>query len=222
MNWQDHIGRDAPTKAAASARRARAAGWVKPLYKVRRLRGLVQRVCARLEGGLMWSDTWRDILSDDHGVDVGRYSYGSLLGAGVLPRGSIIGRYVSCGTGLIVRRRDHPTDRAVMHPFFYNAALGLVKTDTIAANQDNPLVIGHDVWIGDRVTILGGCTRIGNGAVLAAGAVVTRDVPAYAIVGGVPAKRLRMRFDADRIAALEHSRWWDRDIADLVKDPPDV
>lgn len=222
MNWRDHIRGDAAAVAASRSRQAQAAGWLKPLYAVRRLRGPVRRLCARLEGGLMWSATWRDILADHHGVDVGAYSYGALMDAGVLPRGTVVGRYVSCGTGLIVRRRDHPVERAVMHPFFYNAVLGLVQTDTIAADQDNPLVIGHDVWIGDRVTVLGGCRTIGNGAVLAAGAVVTRDVAPYEIVGGVPAKRLKMRFDETVIARLEQSRWWERDIADLVKDPPDV
>lgn len=106
-----------------------------------------------------------------------------------------------------------------LHPFFYFSRLGLVKQDTIPAASDNPLDIGDDVWIGDRVTILSGCRRIGRGAVIAAGAVVTRDVPAFAIVGGVPARLIRMRFDPEQIARIENTRWWERDIADIVKDP---
>jgi len=124
------------------------------------------------------------------------------------------------GRGLIIRRRNHPVDRAILYPFFYNAALVLLKQDTIPKERDNPLQIGHDVWIGDRVTILSGCQSIGNGAVIAAGAVVTRDVPAYAMVGGVPAKLIRMRFDATRIAELEASQWWEMDIAALITSPP--
>lgn len=194
--------------------------WVVSIYRFRHLRGLVRRYCDAQPGGLMLSATWRAILKRYHGVSVGAYSYGSLMRPGVLPTGTIVGRYVSCGSALIVRRRDHPTDRPIMHPYFYNAALGVVAEDTIAAVSMNPLTIGHDVWIGDRVTILSGCRRIGNGAVLAAGAVVTKDVADYAIVGGVPAKQLRLRFSATEIADLEASRWWDKDIKALVENPP--
>ena len=76
--------------------------------------------------------------------------------------------------------------------------------------------VGNDVWIGERALILGGVS-VGNGAVIGAGAVVTKDVPAYvvtkdvpayAIVGGVPAKLIRFRFSEERIAELEKSAWW--------------
>lgn len=168
----------------------------------------------------MHSTTWRDILQTYHAVFVGPYSYGSMLTPGVLPAGTHVGNYCSVGSDLILRRRDHPTDRPFLHPFFYNSALGLLQRDSIPLDRDNPLTIGHDVWIGDRVTILGGCKTIGNGAVIAAGAVVTRDVAPYTIVGGVPARLMRQRFDTTMIAALEASHWWDRDIASLIADPP--
>jgi acetyltransferase-like isoleucine patch superfamily enzyme len=190
------------------------------LYRVPRLRGLVRRLCGRLEGELMRSASWREVLRRFHGVEVGRWSYGAILTPGVLPRGTRAGHYCSVGQDLIVRRRDHPLDRPVLHAFFYNARLGIVPRDTIPAVADNPLVIGHDVWIGDRVTILSGCRVIGNGAVLAAGAVVTRDVAPYTLVAGVPARPVRARFDAARIAGVEASRWWERDPADLAADPP--
>ena len=189
-------------------------------YKFRRLRPLVQRFCFRFEGGPMFSETWREILRSSHGATIGRYSYGSILTPGILPQGSDFGAYCSVGTGLIVRRRDHPVERPILHPFFYNADLGVVRVDTILLEQDNPLVVGNDVWIGDRVTILSGCRQIGNGAVIAAGAVVTRDVMPYAIVGGIPARQLRMRFAADRISHIEASRWWEKDIVELIENPP--
>lgn len=170
----------------------------------------------------MYSQSWRQILRAYHRVEIGRYSYGDILRPGVMPEGSRIGAYCSVGTQLIVRRRDHPLDRAVLHPFFYNAALGLVAKDTIGANADNPLLIGNDVWIADRVTILSGCRIIGNGAVLAAGAVVTHDVPAYAVMAGVPARILKMRFGPEDIAALEARQWWEKDIATLIADPPSI
>ena len=72
------------------------------------------------------------------------------------------------------------------------------------------IVIGNDVWIGYEALILAGVT-VGDGAIIAAHAVVTKDVPPYTIVGGVPAKPIRKRFDDDTIAALEKLRWWDWD-----------
>ncbi len=189
-------------------------------YRLGRLRPSVLKACARLEGGAIHSATWRQILKDHHSICVGRYSYGAILQPGVLPPGTVVGAYCSVGGQLIVRRRDHPVDRPFLHPFFYNSALGLLTRDTIPTDLENPLVIGNDVWIGDRVTILSGCKTVGNGAVIAAGAVVTRDVPPYAIVGGVPAKVIRKRFDAAQIARIEASLWWERDIASLIKAPP--
>ncbi|MCB1333343.1 MAG: oligosaccharide flippase family protein [Roseivivax sp.] len=213
---------DARARARRAEKKSRSAlaPLILALYRFRRLRGLARRLAFRLEGGQMWSRTWRDILRRYHGADVGRYSYGDVLRPGVLPAGSWVGDYCSIGAGLIVRRRDHPVHRPILHPFFYNSVLGLLKEDSIPRDEDNPLVIGHDVWIGDRVTILSGCRQIGNGAVIAAGAVVTRDVPPYAIVAGVPAMVLRPRFSPDKVAILENSQWWERDIADLIADPP--
>lgn len=189
-------------------------------YKARRLRPLVRKLCFRMEGGGIHSATWRRILREHHHIRIGLYSYGAILNPGVLPSGTQVGAYCSVGADLIVRRRDHPTDRPFLHPFFYNSALGLLPRDSIPQDAENPLTIGNDAWIGDRVTILSGCRTIGNGAIIAAGAVVTRDVPSYAIVGGVPAKIIRFRFDDALIARLEASHWWERDIASLIKDPP--
>jgi acetyltransferase-like isoleucine patch superfamily enzyme len=82
------------------------------------------------------------------------------------------------------------------------------------------LRIGHDVWIGDRVTILSGCKSIGDGAVVAAGAVVTRDVAAFSVVGGVPARVIRMRFPEERISEIVASRWWEKDLESIISDAP--
>ncbi|MBR2872690.1 MAG: CatB-related O-acetyltransferase, partial [Lentisphaeria bacterium] len=71
--------------------------------------------------------------------------------------------------------------------------------------------IGSDVWIGLNAVIMDGVT-VGNGAVIGTNAVVTKDVPPYAIVVGIPAKVLRYRFDSDTIARLEKLRWFDRDL----------
>ena len=85
-------------------------------------------------------------------------------------------------------------------------------------------VIGNDVWTGRNATILAG-VRIGNGAVIGAGAVVTKDVPPYAIVGGVPAKIIKYRFSPEQIEAMEQIQWWnwdDQTIADRFDDFLDI
>jgi len=186
------------------------------LYSIRVLRPWIRYLSTKLENGPIFSFTMKAVLKKFHGVDVGKYSYGAVLEPGVLPAGSKVGRYCSVGRELIVRRRDHPINRPYMHPFFYNASLGLLDRDSIADVHDNSLEIGHDVWIGDRVTILSGCRSIGTGSVLAAGAVVTSDVPPYSIIGGVPGRIIRSRLDEKTIETLENSAWWERDIVELI------
>ncbi|MEM7211017.1 MAG: CatB-related O-acetyltransferase [Pseudomonadota bacterium] len=205
-NWHT----DAVERAIARERKSnsRVANLLARAYGIRKLRPIIHKLCSRLEGGALFSTTVRALLRRHHGVTVGAYSYGDILKPGVLPPGSHVGAYCSVGCGLIVRRRDHPIERLSQSPMFYNAKLGLVRRDTIHDDRENPLSIGNDVWIGDRVTILSGCQRIGNGAVIAAGAVVSKDVPAYTIVGGVPARPIKKRFPGVVAARLEASRWW--------------
>lgn len=93
-------------------------------YRFRRLQGFVLRLCARLEGDAFHSATLRRILRVYHEVEVGPYSYGSILRPRVLPPGSRVGAYCSVGAELIVRRRNHPHERLFMHPFFTMLRLG--------------------------------------------------------------------------------------------------
>ena len=83
---------------------------------------------------------------------------------------------------------------------------------SIATAWDNhgDITVGSDVWIGYEAVILAGVT-IGDGAIIGSRAVVTKDVPPYTIVGGVPAKPIRRRYDEDTVARLEALRWWDWD-----------
>ncbi|MBQ7922064.1 MAG: CatB-related O-acetyltransferase [Clostridia bacterium] len=114
-------------------------------------------------------------------------SLGDYSGIGVNARingDCTIGDYVMMGTDVVVITRNHcyeRTDIPMMHQGFA---------------EERPVVIGNDVWIGDRVIILPG-VHIGDGSIIAAGAVVTRDVPPYAIVGGVPAKVIKNRKDRE-------------------------
>jgi acetyltransferase-like isoleucine patch superfamily enzyme len=167
----------------------------------------------KFEGGYYYSATLRHIFSRYHRVVVGAYSYGDCFVPGVLPPGSEVGRYVSIASALRVFARNHPTTWLSMHPFFYNAQLGIVPHDLISNGR---LWIGHDAWIGDRVTITPGCSRIGIGAVVGAGSVVTRDVPDFAIVAGNPARLIRFRFPENTRKAIIESQWWSLPVSDCA------
>lgn len=105
-----------------------------------------------------------------------------------------IGKYCSIGRDVSIGVGTHPTDWITTSPLFYSKQRGLVNKTTYNHNNINsPTIIGNDVWIGTKAIIMSGIT-IGDGAIIAAGAVVTKNVKAYEIVGGVPAKRLKDRF----------------------------
>jgi virginiamycin A acetyltransferase len=165
----------------------------------------------------MWSTTYRELMRSHYGVSIGIHSYGPCLLPGHLPAGTRVGNYCSLAGGLQVFRRNHPVDRISQHPFFFNAAVGLLDRDTIPAVEDNPLTIGHDVWIGQNVLIAPGCRSIGHGAVVASGAVVTADVAACALVGGVPAKLIRWRLSEELRAAWLRSEWWLKPVSELAE-----
>lgn len=183
-------------------------------YRWGRLRGFCVAAIARLEGGHFYSATLRRILERYHGVRVGAYSYGECMVPGAWPAGVTVGRYVSVAPGVRVFHRNHPYDRLSMHPFFYNSALGWVAKDTITSGT---LEIGHDVWIGERAIMTPGCRNIGIGAVVAAGAVVTHDVPPFAIVAGNPARVLRFRFSEEVRQVVKESKWWERSVEECVQ-----
>jgi acetyltransferase-like isoleucine patch superfamily enzyme len=190
--------------------RSRRAALLLPLYAS--LRGLgastgrrmLARVIGHLEGGEMRSATLRRIMSQCHGIEIGAHSYGCFDPIR-FPPGTRIDRYVSVGPGVAAYRRNHPLDRLSLHPYFYNPRHG-ANTDADVATS--PLVIEAGAWLGANAIILPGCQRIGRGAVVAAGAVVTRNIPDYAVAAGNPARVLRSRMDDAAMAAAERSAWW--------------
>ncbi len=168
----------------------------------------------------MFSATLRDILRERFGVEVGRYSYGPCLHPGFLPRGTRVGNYCSFAAGILIFRRNHPLDRLSQHPFFFNERCGILEAGAIPGDSANPLEVGHDVWIGARSVILPNCRSIGTGAVIGAGAVVTRDVPAFGVVGGNPARRIGERFTPEVEAAVVSSEWWLKPLPEVLEQLP--
>lgn len=139
--------------------------------------------------------------------------------------GADIGHFCSIANQVVVGGGRHPVDWAGMSPVFYEGRDSVAKKfSTFPRPSPQRTSIGSDVWIGYSAIIMQGVT-IGDGAVIGAGSVVTRDVPPYAIVGGSPARLIRYRFDGPLREALLASRWWDRSdavlerCADQIRDP---
>ncbi len=132
-----------------------------------------------------------------------------------------IGRYCSVAKHVDIGLPQHPTNWLSIHPrqYFENYCNWSQHTGTKVATKEfsgeaGMTEIGNDVWIGDHVVIMSG-VHIGDGAIIAAGSVVTKDVPPYAIVGGVPARVIKYRFSEDVVCQLLKIQWWKYDIADF-------
>ena len=124
----------------------------------------------------------------------------------------IIGKFcsIACGAKFLMRSANHSLASLSTYPFpiFYEEWGLDVRDITAAWTPKGDIVIGNDVWIGYEAVVMAGVT-IGDGAIIGARAVVTRDVPPYTIVGGVPAKEIRKRFPDETIGTLLKLRWWD-------------
>ena len=124
----------------------------------------------------------------------------------------IIGKFcsIACGAKFLFNSANHRIASLSTYTFpLFFEEWGLEKENVAQAwDQKGDIIIGNDVWIGYEAVILPGVT-IGDGAVIGCRAVVTKDVPPYTIVGGVPAKPIRKRFDEETIKELQKIKWWD-------------
>lgn len=123
---------------------------------------------------------------------------------------TVFGKFGSVASDVRLGPTNHPIDRPTGHHFTYRAAmydLGEDDESVFEWRADQPVDIGHDVWVGHGATVLPG-VDVGNGAVVAAGAVVTEDVDPYTIVAGVPAEPIRRRFSLEVAARIEATEWW--------------
>ncbi len=157
---------------------------------------------------------------------VGAFSY---FNYGCEVSSSTIGRFCSIGQRSLINPGEHSPEFLSTHPFatdpsgiscgmhassVYRAIAGARLHNISLSRSAGRVSIGNDVWIGAQVIVLAG-VEVGHGAILAAGAVVTRNVAPYSIVGGVPARVLKMRFDDHTIDRLLQLAWWDYDLTSL-------
>ncbi|EBF5204810.1 CatB-related O-acetyltransferase [Listeria monocytogenes] len=137
-----------------------------------------------------------------------------------LPINTVVGRYCSLAHNIQRLGGNHPTDRFTTSMLTYSKTFSIFDaytTDTeesfackpFSFSNHSPIIIGNDVWIGQDVRFVATGITVGNGAVIAAGSIVTKDVPPYAVVGGVPAKVLKYRFDESICKELQRLQWWD-------------
>ncbi|WP_271459819.1 DapH/DapD/GlmU-related protein [Pantoea leporis] len=148
--------------------------------------------------------------------ELGDFSY---LGEHCCVADAQIGRFSAIANHVRIGAPNHPMDRASQHRFTYCPEYYDAQAERdngfFADRRADRVIIGNDVWIGHGVIVLPGL-KVGDGAVLAAGAVVTKEVPPYTIVGGVPAKVIRARFAADIAAQLQAIAWWNWPLEKLM------
>lgn len=170
----------------------------------------------------MFESTIPPLISTDSRVSVGVYTYGAPALKMWSETDRIrIGAFCSIAEGVsIFGGGEHNTHWVTTFP------LRIAFGDALAGRDGHPAskgetVVGNDVWIGDGAVILSGVS-VGNGAIIGARAVVSRDVPAYHIVAGNPAQVVRIRFPQATIAALERIQWWQWPIDRIVTEIPQL
>ncbi len=151
----------------------------------------------------------RDVEIGDN-VQIGDYTY---VNAGSIIASGVIGRFNSIGYRVQIGMAEHPTDFVSTSPRTYGSR-NIFGHPVQWDDFQSPPNIGHDVWIGSSALILQGVT-IGNGAIVAGGAVVTRNVAPFAIVAGSPARFIRYRLPEEAISLLSETEWWNHSEAEL-------
>jgi len=160
----------------------------------------------------------RNAIGRDSRFIKSELGFGSYVGQDSFIYRARIGKYTSIGKNFAIVAGRHPVSEMVStHPSFFSTqkqcGFTFVTRDMFneyrMADEHFLVTIGSDVWIGEGVRILDGIT-IGHGAIIATGSVVTKDVEPYCVVGGVPAKLIKKRFDDGEIKTLLHFAWWDK------------
>jgi len=141
------------------------------------------------------------------------------VSAGTSIKNTTIGKFCSIGQNTTIGLGKHPSSVFVStHPAFFSPLkqAQITFTDKSEFEEFENIIIGNDVWIGTNVTILDG-VNISDGVIIAAGSIVTKDIPPYAIVGGVPSRIIKYRFTNTETEHLKNYKWWDKNL-DFLKE----
>ena len=128
-----------------------------------------------------------------------------------------LGKFCSISWNVTIGATSHPLDRLSTHAFSYRKQFGIVDNDIEIKKEK--VIIGNDVWIGCDVVIMPG-VNVGDGSVIGAGSIVTKDVPPYSIIVGNPGKKIRNRFSEEIIESLKEIQWWNFTESELKKAIP--
>ncbi len=180
-------------------------------YHRRSVRLVLTRLILKLEGGKTFSVTMRNLFAKYHQIEIGDFTAVIFDDRPLRPK-TKIGRYCSIYPTAVFQNADHPRNTMATHALFYARGYGFTPGYELDRKQ---IEIGNDVWIGNGAKILYPTEKVGDGAVIAAGAIVIEDVPPYAIVGGHPAQVIRYRFSEETIAKMLEIRWWDFSLEEL-------
>lgn len=192
------------------------------LYKINNqyLRKILRYIIAKCDDGQAFSQSLRIVMKKYHGIDIGIGTYGSCFNTEQVLVGTdnlVIGKFCSIARGVSLFSRNHPYWNTSTSALFYNRYFSkkynVLEKDMVEYTK---LHIGNDVWIGQNAVVLPSCNYIGDGAVIGAGSIVTKDVPDYAIVAGNPAKLIKYRFEPEIIAAVKKTEWWNWDLDFIV------
>lgn len=157
----------------------------------------------------------RDFYREKYKVDVDMYSYGGCFSPTFNNGGKVsIGKYCSIAENVRYFAANHPIEKVTTSAYFYNSNFSKLPVKDV---ERGTLKIGNDVWIGYGVIITNKCKNIGDGAVIGAGSIVTKDIPDYAIVAGNPARVIRYRFAEKNIELIKSTAWWNYTPQELIK-----
>jgi acetyltransferase-like isoleucine patch superfamily enzyme len=149
---------------------------------------------------------------------IGKYSFFNVNT--VIYSNTTIGKYCSIARNVEIGVANHPTNWLSGHPLFFDTTIfknkEYIEFPKVKWEGHKETTIGNDCWVGAKVVIAAGVT-IGNGCIIAAGAIVTKDIPDYSIYGGIPAKKIKMRFDKEMRDLLQSFEWWDQPLSIIKK-----